>query len=67
MHKAARNRELTLAEQAANRLISSVRSMVARAFGTLKRGYGFFRARYLGFAQGRTGVPAQCHGLQLGG
>ena len=28
MHKAARNRELTLAEKAANRLISSVRSKV---------------------------------------
>ena len=51
MHKAARNRELTLAERAANRQISSVRSKVERAFGTLKRGYGFFRARYLGLAK----------------
>jgi len=51
MHKAARNRELTLAEKAANRLISSVRSKVERVFGTLKRGYGFCRTRYLGTAK----------------
>jgi len=51
MHKAARNRELTLAERTANRQISSVRSRVERAFGTLKRGYGFFRARSLGQAK----------------
>ena len=51
MHKAARNRELTLAEKAANRLISNVRSKVERVFGTLKRGYGFCRTRYLGTAK----------------
>jgi len=51
MYKAARNRELTLAERTANRQVSSVRSKVERAFGTLKRGYGFFRARYLGLAK----------------
>ena len=51
MHKSARNRELTLAQRATNRLISSVRAKVERAFGTLKRGYGFFRARYLGLAK----------------
>ena len=51
MHKAARNRELTLAEKATNRLVSSVRAKVERVFGTLKRGYGFFRARYLGVAK----------------
>ena len=48
MHKAARNRALSAVEKAANRLISSVRAKVERAFGTLKRGYGFFRTRYLG-------------------
>lgn len=51
MHKAARNRALSADQKAANRLISSVRSKVERAFGTLKRGYGFFRARYLGMAK----------------
>jgi len=58
MHKAARNRELTLAERTANRLISSVRPKVERIFGTLKRGYGLFRALSQG-GQGRTGIPAQ--------
>jgi IS5 family transposase len=51
MHKAARNRALSADQKTANRLISSVRSKVERAFGTLKRGYGFFRARYLGMAK----------------
>jgi len=51
MYKAARNRELTPSEKSANRLVSSVRSKVERAFGTLKRGYGFFRSRYLGLAK----------------
>ena len=51
MYKAARNRELTPSEKNANRQISSVRAKVERAFGTLKRGYGFHRARYLGRAK----------------
>ena len=51
MHKAARNRELASSEKNANRQISSVRAKVERAFGTLKRGYGFHRARYLGRAK----------------
>ena len=38
-------------EKNANRQISSVRAKVERAFGTLKRGYGFHRARYLGRAK----------------
>jgi IS5 family transposase len=48
MHKDARNRALSAAEKATNRLISSFRAKVERSFGTLKRGYGFFRTRYLG-------------------
>lgn len=48
MHKAARNRALSVNEKAANRCISSVQAKVERTFGTLKRGYGFFRTRYLG-------------------
>ncbi|WP_235669702.1 IS5 family transposase [Solidesulfovibrio carbinolicus] len=51
MHKAARNRELTPSKKNANRQISSVRAKVERAFGTLKRGYGFHRTRYLGRAK----------------
>jgi transposase, IS5 family len=37
MYKAARNRALSASEKAANRLVSSVRAKVERAFGTLKR------------------------------
>jgi transposase, IS5 family len=51
MYKAARNRELSAAKKAANRMISGVRSKVERVFGTLKCGYGFLRARYLGRAK----------------
>ena len=51
MAKAGRNRILTTAQQAANRAISAVRSTVERVFGTLKRTYGFARARYLGLAK----------------
>jgi len=51
MRKAARNRELMLAEKAANRQVSRVRAKVERAFGTRKRGHGFFRAGYLGFGE----------------
>ncbi len=51
MDKAARNRELTPSERAANRQVRSVRSKVERAFVTLKRGYEFFCARYLGRAK----------------
>ena len=51
MAKASRNRELTAKEKAANRRISSVRYKVERVFGTFKRNYGFFRARYLGLAK----------------
>lgn len=51
MYKAARNQKLTPSERAANRQVSSVRAKVERAFGTLKRGYGFFRARDLGRAK----------------
>lgn len=48
MYKAARGKELTPAQKLMNRTISRVRGKVERAFGTLKRDYGFQRARYLG-------------------
>ena len=51
MYKAARNRPLTQPEKAMNRVISGIRYKVERAFGTLKRDYGFDRARYLGCAK----------------
>ena len=48
MDRGTRSGPLTQLEQMRNRLISSVRPLVERAFGTLKRGYNFTRARYIG-------------------
>ena len=48
MDRATRSGPLNRIEQTRNRLISGVRPLVERAFGTLKRGYGFARARYIG-------------------
>jgi IS5 family transposase len=48
MDKATRSGPLTEFERTRNRLISSVRQLVERAFGTLKRNYGFARSRYVG-------------------
>lgn len=51
MYKAARGRKLTEAQKLMNRVISGLRGKVERAFGTLKRDYGFQRTRYLGCAK----------------
>jgi len=48
MDKATRGHALTERQKQRNRLISSVRGIVERGFGTLKRSYGLHRARYLG-------------------
>jgi len=52
MDKAARNKPLTPAEVFINKLISSIRYKVEQSIGTLKRGYRFFRMRYLGLKKG---------------
>lgn len=49
MDRAIRSGPLNRVERIRNRLISSVRPLVERAFGALKRSYGLARARYLGF------------------
>ena len=51
MYKAARGRKLTAPEKLMNRVISGLRGKVERAFGTLKKDYGFSRTRYLGCAK----------------
>lgn len=48
MYKAHKNKPLTEIQRNINSKISSVRARVERTFGTLKRGYGFYRTRYLG-------------------
>jgi transposase, IS5 family len=52
MHKAARNRPLTVIERCINRLISSIRYRVEQTLGTFKRLYGFSRMRYRGTPKG---------------
>ena len=48
MDKATRGHPLSERQKQRNRLISSVRGIVERGFGTLKRCYGQHRAKYLG-------------------
>ncbi|KAF0235147.1 MAG: putative transposase IS4 family [Desulfovibrionaceae bacterium] len=48
MCRAHRGLPLSRVERRVNRLISSVRAKVERAFGTFKRTYHLCRARYLG-------------------
>jgi len=48
MDKAARGHPLSERQKQRNRLISAVRGIVERGFGTLKRSYGQHRAKYLG-------------------
>jgi len=50
--KAVRNKPLTSIQIIINKLISSIRYKVERSIGTLKRGYRFFRMRYLGLRKG---------------
>jgi len=51
MYKASRGQPLSEPEKLMNRVISGLRGKVERAFGTLKRDYGFRRTRYLGCAK----------------
>lgn len=53
MHKASRNHPLTETRKQINRILSSIRYKIERAFGALKKWYGFNRMRYLGSAKGR--------------
>jgi transposase, IS5 family len=48
MTRAVRGRSLTEEETARNKSISLFRYVVEQTFGTLKRRYGLFRARYVG-------------------
>jgi len=50
LKKTHRNTPLSDWERTWNRYLSAIRSPVERVFGTLKRSYGFRRARYVGLA-----------------
>lgn len=60
MYKAVRGRQLSESEKMVNRMISGIRGIVERGFGTLKKDYRFQRTRYLGCAK----VKLECNGLQ---
>jgi len=51
MSKGQRNHPLSLRSKKRNKLISKVRYIIERCFGTLKRTYGLSRTRYLGQAK----------------
>lgn len=57
MDKKPRNGELTEHERSRNKVISMVRYIVERSLETIKRGYEFVRARYLGLDK----VEAELH------
>ena len=52
MDNAVRNKPSNFVQLVSNRLISSVRYKVERSIGTLKRGYHFYRMRYIGLKKG---------------
>ena len=54
LKKGRRNCPLTDWEHTWNRYLSVIRSPVERVFGTLKRSYGFRRARYIGLTRNRN-------------
>ena len=54
MDKATRGYKLSARQKHRNRLISSVRGIVERSFGTLKRCYGLHRTKYFGAAKVET-------------
>lgn len=47
MHKAVKNQQLSARQKTANKLIAKRRYRVEQFFGTLKRKFGFDRARYM--------------------
>ena len=51
MHKKPPKKELCEAKKKENKMISKVRVMIERCFGTLKTNYCFFRSKYLGIAK----------------
>jgi transposase, IS5 family len=46
--KRTRKRALMAIEKQCNRILSKLRSPVERVFGTMKRSYRYYRAKYLG-------------------
>ena len=53
MYRAHKRKPLSILKKQINSMISSIRGTVERVFETLKRGYGFYRTKYLGIAKTR--------------
>lgn len=65
MHKAQRWYGLTAWQRRRNRLIAPIRCAVERTFGTLKRGYGYSRARYRGVLRNQVHLHLLCSAFNL--
>lgn len=65
MHRANKYYPLSPWQQARNRLIIPIRSQVEKLFGTMKRSYGYGRARYRGLARNRNHLDLICMAMNL--
>ncbi len=65
MHRANKHYPLSPWQQARNRLIIPIRSQVEKLFGTMKRSYGYGRARYRGLARNQNHLDLMCMALNL--
>jgi IS5 family transposase len=66
MHRSHKNqKQLPLWQARRNALIAPIRSAVERVFGTLKRCYGYRRARYFGLQRNLTQLRLLCIAFNL--
>src|SRR4051794_13253698 len=65
MHKARRDRPLRPCQVAFNKAVAPIRAGGERLFGTVKRGYGYPRGRYLGLARNDVQLQAMCAAINL--
>jgi transposase, IS5 family len=65
MYQARRNRPLKPWQTWFNRAVAPVRAGVERVFGTMKRAYGYRRARYRGLARNGVQLQALCVAINL--
>ena len=65
MCQARRNRPLKPWQTWFNKAVAPVRAGVERVFGTMKRGYGHRRVRYLGLARNDVQLQALCLAINL--
>lgn len=65
LKSARRNTPLTDWERNWNRYLSTLRSPVERVFGTLKRSYGFRKARYVGLERTKNQALLLCMAFNL--